>query len=363
MLLDQFKFEPLTHKNKNDYLKVVGNCRYAFARANEEVFIDYKINNGGAAGTVIIYDQDNNSIATFVGELERKKFKKIPVSMNSVSAFFGGLYVSEEAWKQKENLKNYLLLSVFPSYFAKELKASYIHLMLPPKLMIEYPEMISEILPFYWCFVEVNSLLFTPLDQDLLASFKYKTRYEIKKGLQHLSQIKVLRNTEDMHGHIMRLNHSQALELKIQPKSAEHFERIISSRYHHPLIAVENDQPLSMVVYTCWNGIATFNFNASTQEGKKLFINKALLFLAMKESYEKGAKYFVLGDGKEFSGNMINVAFFKRTFSTQEIINCRFMYPLSRIGHIILGIRQFRKINWIKNILVEDSNKGAGTNG
>jgi hypothetical protein len=352
----QFRFDPLAFQNKIDYLKIVGNCRYSFARAVDEVFIDDKVNKGRAAGTIIIYDQDNCPIATFIGEIERKKFGKLPCSLNVISAFFGGLYISDKAWAQNEKLKNFLLLFVFPSYYAKKLKVDYIHLMLPPKVTIEYPEMISGLLPFYRCFVEVNSLLFTKLNEDLLSSFKYNTRYEIKKGIDSLREGEVLRDTDDILDHISRLNNSQASELKIQPKSADHFARIIRSQHFHSLIAVKDNQPVSMVVYTYWNGIATFNFNASTQIGKKLFINKALLFLAMKESSDRGAKYFVLGDGKEFFGNMINVAFFKKTFSTNEIINCQYIYPLSRIGHILVGIRQFRKNKLIRKTLIDDSN-------
>jgi hypothetical protein len=358
MSREQFIFEPLYSKNKADYLKVVGNCSYAFARAFDEVFIDYKIDNGTAGGTVIIYDLNKKPIAAFVGEIERKKTGRIPFFLKTVTAYFGGLYISDDVWEQCDVIKSYLFLSVFPLYYRKKLKITYVTIMLPPKITIEKPEIIFKLLPFYGCETEINSLLYSPLSTDLLSHFKYNARYEIKKGLENLDQMEILRqNDNNIINYIKYLANMQAAELKIHPKPIQHFERILKSDYHQILVAVKDGQPLSAIIYTCWNGMATFNFNASTVEAKKTFVNKALLYTAMQESNGKGAKYFVLGDGREFSGNMMNVAFFKKTFATQEAINCRFMYPLTPLGHLVLGLRQFKKNRWISRALVGNSTK------
>lgn len=364
MEMGNYRFEPLNNNNKADYLKVVENCKYAFARAFDEVFVDYKIESGSAAGTVIIYDQKGTPVAAFVGDLERRKAGRIPVYINFLAAYFGGLYIAEDAWDRSRDIKDFIILHVFPSYYEKKLRVAYVALMIPPKMTIEKPEMIFRLLPFYCCAAEVNTILYTPLSNDVLNSFKYNVRYEIKKGMGNLARMQVLRRTDgDILHHMMRLTTIQASALKIAPKPAEHFERILRSKYYNPLVAVMNGQPLAAIIYTCWNGMATFNYNASTYEAQKLFVNKALLYTAMRESFDMGAKYFALGDGKEFSGNMLNVAFFKRSFATHEAVYYRYLYPLSPLGHALLAVRQFKKAGLIRRTLMGEWVKEDGKSG
>lgn len=347
----QYRYEPLSRGNLADYLAVTANCSYSFARDLEQHLLKCHLNDGGT-GRVVIYE-GKTPVAVFSGERTIERISRLPFSVNCLRAHSAGLLVAVTYMEKIESLREFVFVRLLNEYYLKTLNMDYVSFIAPPKVTITMPERVFQFVPFYSCLIDVNSLVYAKLGDNLLGSYKYNTRYETRKGLEALLKFQVLRGREiDVRKHLMPLVLLQAEELGLKPKPPEHFERLLKGNYHHCLAAVSEDGPLSALIYTCANGVATFTFNASSRDAKKMFINKGLLYTAMKESEQKGAEYFALGDGKEFSGNMLNVCFFKRSFANRETVNCRYIYPLSFLGHILIGFRQIRRMGQIKNALI-----------
>jgi hypothetical protein len=222
-------------------------------------------------------------------------------------------------------------------------------------LSIELPALVHAVLPFSRSHVEVNSMLYVQLEGDFLVRFKPTVRREILKGLEHLRRASLVRSAgedERLIEHLVELEAEKAAELGIAPCAAAHFRQLIEDPWYHPLVALLDGRPAAAVISTCSNGVATFSFNASTRDGKRLFLNKALLYTAMLDNRARAARYFVLGNGRETPGwrirhgasqrNVPNVTFFKRSMATHEAACYRFLYPLTPLGQVMTALSQWQ---------------------
>ncbi|MBI5212503.1 MAG: hypothetical protein HY957_03910 [Nitrospirae bacterium] len=350
----KYTFKPLNKENIQDYLDVADNCSYSFAHDLEVSLLSKELDGKGDGGRIIIYETERKRpVAVFSGRMDKKKIGFTPFAFNVLNAPFGGILIDSGFVKEAALIRNFVLVNVFKEYYRNKLKIDYISLIVPPKLTIEEPSSIFKVLPFHSSMIDLNTILYAKLKDNILDELNSTTRYEIKKGLKNLSELKILNKSDSgFSEHFTCLMVMQADELGISPDSEISFANcVIASNCYHALVALENDEPLAAVIYSYRTGIATFSSNASSRKGKKLFVNKALLYTAMLDSMKLGAQYFVLGDGMEFVNNMPKVAFFKRSFSTNEVVNYRFIYPLSYMGYIATAIRNFGRLKKIQQAM------------
>lgn len=342
-----YSFKPLRADNKDVWLETAERCDYAPLNAFDEPLLDIQLKTNCAAGAILY--KGNKAVALLPGEILEKKMT--PASLRVVRSRFGGILVTNDNVSDILALRDFVFQKVLPDYYSKELKADYIDVVLPPKIMLEKPSCAHGLLPFYHGDVEINSILYVKLEDDLLGKLKYNNaRRHIKKGLENIEKLKIINSDgKDLFRHLSELEGAKATSLKIRGMPAHYLKRMLSSQFYHTLVAVSDDKPLSAVIYTCFNSIGTLRYNASSEEGKRLFINKGLLFLAMQDCRARGADYFLLGSGWEhpMDGSTKNqlqqLAFFKRCFSTDEATTYRFQYPLTFKGALALGANQMKK--------------------
>jgi hypothetical protein len=339
-----YRFEPLSQENKTTWLKVADECDYAPLNALDNSLIDMQLEDRSAA-SAILYENDK-AVALFPGQIVIKNIG--PISMRIIQSRFGGLLITEDHISQASLLKDFMIREVLNEYYARRLKADYLELVLPPKVMIEKSSFIRTFLPFDKSDVGVNSILYTKLNDGLLDKFDYNVKWEIKKGLDNISRARVIEEKDiNALSIIAELEAAKASKLKIKAIPQSYFERFLHSSFYHIRIAVMDGRPVSAVIYTLCKDVSTFSYNTSTEEGKRNFINKALLYISMQNCHRAGARYFILGNGREYSGNtdeerqLKNLAFFKKRFSTDEVATFRFRHVLTKKGALALAIDRF----------------------
>lgn len=338
-----YRFEPLSRENRHVWLETAGRCSYATINVLDDLLLGLQIENGSSAH-IIIYENDS-PLAIFPGELSEKRFG--PAALRVLTSRFGGIFIADGQDHDLSSLKEFMRKQVLNGYYSVMRNVDYMDVVLPPKVMIEDPSGYRAMLPFPHGDMEANSILYATLEEGLLDKFKYNVKWEVRKGLEKISRVEVLNGRgNNIVEYLIELESQKAAKLKIKPVPASYFKRVLSSGLYHALVAVSLGRPLSAVIYTLCKDVGTFHYNASSPEGKKAFINKALLFRAMQICMENGARYFMLGNGWEMAndaaarGQLEKLSFFKRSFSTGEAVTYRFRYPLTRKGRLALFVKR-----------------------
>lgn len=341
-----FRFEVLCKDNKHIWHETAEKCNYTPLNALEEPFLNLDSDSNRANYNIIIYEvKSGKAVALFPGEISEKKVG--PVTLRILKSWFGGLLVVDGDFRELQLLKDFVFRRIISYYYKRSSKIDYVEVVLPPKIMIENPCSAHNLVPFYKSSVEVNSILYVTLEQDLLGKFKYNVKWEIKKGLENINKIQMVQGKDkNILHYLLDLETQKASALGIEPIPVAYFEHILSSQFYYPIVAIADGCPVAALIYSSYKDVGTFRYNASNQKGKKLFINKGLLFFSMEQCRERGANYFLLGCGWEHAKDpkhkeqLRNIAFFKRSFSTHEATNYRFRLPLSYKGLIALGLDQ-----------------------
>src|SRR3989338_9239139 len=170
-----FRFEVLTENNKNTWLDIAKKCSYAPVNALDEFFLDEQLENNCADGNAIIYERENNiPIALFPGVVEKRK--RGLITLKILRSRFGGLLIDDNYSKDVLVIKNFVFRQIINKYYASKLRIDLVEVELPPKIIIDSPLIAFKIVPFYWSNVEVNSILYLKIDNDILGKLKHTVK-------------------------------------------------------------------------------------------------------------------------------------------------------------------------------------------
>lgn len=337
-----YSFNKYNSETKDDWFSIVNLDNILCINAKDEVLLErnsdinliiYKEEGGGKKTPVAIFV--SNGLSSNV-----KGFIKI------LDANFGGLFILKTYLEKAWEIKFFFYNKVVLGYFLKQLNVDFIDFMYPPLGAIETPSFSYISNPTPYAYVNNNSIVYMNLDGDFIQNMKSASRYEIRKGLKFLDgNIVIKSNNKNMAESLLFLDNCKAKKLAISKFSKDYFEELLASKFYKALVCIDKDSqvPLSGVIYSIDGGMANYIYNSSTDEGKKYHVNKALLFLAMDESKQLGAKYFILGNGYVESGNMLSVTRFKRSMSSNEVACSLYRSPISLRGKLYASLQFFRR--------------------
>lgn len=337
-----YSFSNYSKKSKSDWFNIANQETALDINAIDEVNLEKN-----SAFNIIIYKKENENknvpIAIFVSNGINFKAKGL---IKVLDANFGGLFILTDYLGEFWQIKEFFYKKVVIDYFATKLHIDFVDFMYPALAAIEKPgaSVISNPTPY--SYVNNNTIMFMRLDGDFIQNFKSTPRYEVRKGLKFLDQNTLLKDKNKlMVEHFLYLDKYKADRLSIIQFTDNYFEELLNSKFYNFLVCVDKNslQPISGVIYSVNGGIGNYIYNSSTDEGKKSFANKALLYLAMNESKLLGAKYFILGNGYVASGNMLSVTKFKRNMSSNEVACSIYRSPISLKGKIYTSLLLFRK--------------------
>ncbi len=333
-----FRCEALGINNAKDWLDAAGLCAYAPYNVFDPDFIERSSREGCGSLSVIIYEASSGKpAAIFPAELHVKSAPFFKVR-TAKSAAYGGLMIAGGYIGQAGSIKKYFYENVISGYYRGR-AVDMVEVIPPPLLAIESPGLIHTAAPFYRAETEINSLLYCDLKGDFTAKFGYNVKRESLKGIDALNGLKLMTGPEEgIIGLLRDLESGKAATLNVDPIPGQALEKMLCSKVVTTVIAVSGGKALAAVSYSCRGRLATLHYNASTPEGKKSFVNKGLMLRCMLDCKDKGAEYFVLGNGWEHgrdrreSEQLERMAFFKRSFSTSEASTFRFTSPLTLKG-------------------------------
>jgi hypothetical protein len=336
-----YSFTKYKNETKDDWFSIVNQEKTLCINAKDEVLLEKNSDSN-----LIIYEEGINKkvpVAIFVSNGLSYKLNGF---IKILDANFGGLFISKIYIQKAWDVKFFFYHKVVLEYFLKKLNVDFIDFMYPPLAAIETSSLSYISNPTPHAYVNNNSIVYMDLDGDFIQNIKSTPRYEIRKGLKFLNESIVLRSDEkNITEYFLYLDKFKAEKLAINQFTKDYFDELLASKFYKALVCVDNVslKPLSGVIYSVDGEMGNFIYNSSTDEGKKHYVNKALLFLAMDESKSLGAKYFILGNGYVESGNMLSVTRFKRSMSSNEVECSIYRSPVSLKGKFYTSLLLFRK--------------------
>ncbi len=338
MISADFRHEVLGVNNAEDWLNVAGECAYAPYNVFDPDFIERNTREGSNALSVIVYETSSGKpAAIFPAELYTKSASLIIIRIAKSSAY-GGLMIAGGYMREAGSIKRYFYENIISGYYRCK-AIDMVEVIPSPLLEIDFPGLTHAAVPFYRAEAEINSLLYTDLKGDFTEKLGYNVKRESFKGMDALKSLKVMTGSEEgAFGLLKGLECGKAATLNVEPIPGRVLEKMLGSRMVATVIAVSGGKALAAVSYSCRGKLATLHYNASTPEGKKSFVNKGLMLWCIQDCKNKGADYFVLGNGweqgrdKKESEQLERMAFFKKSFSTSESSTFRFSMPLTLKG-------------------------------
>ncbi|MDB9938786.1 hypothetical protein OAD78_06380 [Candidatus Thioglobus sp.] len=285
--------------------------------------------------------------------------KKVPIAIfasNGISykangiikeldANSGGLYIQRDFLRQSSAIKAFFLQEVVLNYFAKSCHIDFIHFMYPALAAIEKPESSFISNPTRYAHVNNNSMLYMNMEGDFIHNINRIPRQEINKGIRFIEKNILLKDkNEAMIEHFIYLDKCKSQRLSIKPFSRDYFEELLESKFYNFLLCLDKNTllPIGGFIYSLIGCVGDSIYIAGTVEERKLFVNKALTYLAMQECKLSGAKYFIIGHGYT-DGNMQAVTKYHRSISTNEIASYMFRSPISFKARIYTSLLLFRR--------------------
>lgn len=335
-----YSFALYSDKTKNDWFSIASQENAVWINA-----LECEALQKNSPYNIIVYKQKCEDtkipIAIFVANGLENRFNGF---IKILDAVFGGLFVAQKFWDEAWEIKSFFYEAVVIGYYAKKLSIDYINFLNAPLVSIEKREQVVICNPTYYAYVNNNTIVYTLLEGEFIQQLKQNSRYEIRKGMKFLEKNIVLNSKLDVVKHFHWLDHYKATSLSISKMPDNYFSDKLASRYYKSLVCLDKESlsPLCCVIYSVNGQIANFEYNSSTDTGKKTYANKALLYQAMQDSKFLGAKYFVLGNGYVEYGNMKAVTVFKKSMSTHESPSSIFKGPISLKGRVFITAMLFR---------------------
>lgn len=338
-----FSFKPLSDKTISDWQSVVQSCGYAPANALDVATLSRR-DQKARADVVIYAGKGGDPVAVIPGDIVLQRQWRVP--FRSVRSYFGGLIIRDDCISRSEGIQAYAFTEIVRGYYRNILKIDFMDVGLPLRICIEDPGRAFSLVPFFDAHIALNSILYTDLRKDILGMLPYNVKRETTIGLGHLSKMRIGQTPDpEVFDAVKALDAEKASVLKVASFTEEYLRRITAGPWYHGFAAYEGSSPVAAVILTNANGVATYNYNASTAAAKKLFLNKALLYQAMLFARDHGASSFVLGHGYEHAHSqeqrkqLGRVTFFKRSFSTNETGFYLFSYGLNLKGKTAVSAR------------------------
>lgn len=342
MLFKQmYSFTKYKNETKDDWFSIVNQEKTLCINAKDEALLEKN-----SDFNLIIYEEGVNKkvpVAIFVSNGLSYKLNGF---LKILDANFGGLFISKKYIQKAWDVKFFFYHKVVLKYFLKKLNVDFIDFMYPPLAAIETSGLSYISNPTPYAYVNNNSIVYMDLDGDFIQNIKSTPRYEIRKGLKFLDEsIVLMSDDKNITECFLYLDKIKAEKLTINQFSKDYFDQLLASKFYKALVCVDKVslKPLSGIIYSVDDEMGNFIYNSSTDEGKKFYVNKALLFLAMHKSKSLGAKYFILGNGYLESGNMLSVTRFKRSMSSNEVECSVYRSPVSLKGKLYTSLLLFRK--------------------
>ena len=336
-----YSYSQYTIENKNDWFYIVNQENIFCINAKDESHLE-----SNSEFNLIIYKYVDSNVKVPIGIfVSNGVCHRIKGFIKVLDANFGGLFITKKYIDKRWDIKFFFYHQVVLDYFVDKKNIDFIDFMYPPLAAIEAPSFSYICNPAPYSYVNINSIMYMNLDGDFIQKLKTTPRYEIRKGLKLLDNNLVIRSDKNMVEYFLYLDSFKANKLSISKFTKAYFEELLESKFYKSLVCVDkiSSRPLSGVIYSVNDGMANYIYNSSTDDGKKYYANKALLFLAMDESKLLGAKYFILGNGYVESGNMQSVTIFKRSMSSDEVECSIYRSPISLKGKLYTSLLLFRK--------------------
>ena len=334
MLLNQeiYSFEIYSEELKSNFPVLHVN-----AYDDDELIVNKEVN-------LIIYKKQKgsnfkNPIAIFVSNGVLGKYYGLLRSLNSA---FGGLFIMETSLREIEEIRNFFKIKIIEKYFNRRLKIDFISLTSPPLAIIEQSKNLFQYNFSYYSYAGNNSILFVDLKDEFFRKLKLTVRNEISYGLDYLNRNLLLDERSDqLINHYVQLEEIKARRIGIAPLSRDYFEKRVSSSLYKCLVCIdlESLNPVSGIIFSLLGNIADFEYNSSSDIGRRTFVNRALLYHSMQISRDIGAKYFILGTGYIEGGNMASVTKFKKSMASEEVACSIFHIPVSLKGRLYIALR------------------------
>lgn len=341
-----YSFSKYKSETKDDWFSIVNQENTLCINAKDEVLLEKN-----SDFNLIIYEEGVNNKVPVAIFVSNGLSYKINGFIKVLDANFGGLFILKKFVQKAWDIKFFFYHKVVLDYFLKKLNVDFIDFMYPPLAAIETSSFSYISNPTPYAYVNNNSIVYMDLDGDFIQNLKSTARYEIRKGLKFSDESVVLMSDDkNMAEYFLYLDQFKAEKLSINQFNRDYFDELLASKFYKALVCIDKVslKPLSGVIYSIDGGMANFIYNSSTDEGKKYYVNKALLFLAMDKSKLLGAKYFILGNGYLESGNMLSVTRFKRSMSSNEVECSIYRSPISLKGKLYTSLLLLRKI---KNVV------------
>lgn len=135
-------------------------------------------------------------------------------------------------------------------------------------------------------------------DEELLASFEKKTRYEIRQAQKNNLEIKEWKDF-DIFWSLMK---KTATHDGFRPHSEEHYRKILENENSIQLNAYYHGQPIATAIFWKWNGVFTYLFAATDRNFSSLSAAYLIQWEAIRTARQLGlSKYDLFGVAPKIS--------------------------------------------------------------